>query len=372
MENAAKFTPLFNHANVKAGHVLRPVARAVAVLRSGDVVILKSANPEGGALLVASAESGWRDHAFTRVVMSAPRARVLGLDLPEQPTRAVVMPWKAGADSGSLALSPTGKLPDELQGAELSPAGDMEQAALQLLKYAFMLPVGLLASLSADEAENFTAEYGVVSVEADVIADYPEASALNLVLTGEANVPLKQAQNARIMVFRQPHGLEEHLAILVGEPNKAGEPLVRIHSSCLTGDVLGSLRCDCGDQLQAALEAISKAGSGVVLYLNQEGRGIGLSNKLKAYALQEAGMDTVDANEALGFDADERDFTAAASILQQLGLERIRLLTNNPRKVQAVEEQGIAVVERVGLVTTPNPHNESYLKTKETRCGHLL
>jgi GTP cyclohydrolase II len=176
----------------------------------------------------------------------------------------------------------------------------------------------------------------------------------------------------RIKVFRAPPALGESLALVRGEL-PAGEPaLVRLHSECLTGDVLGSLRCDCGQQLSAALELIAQAGSGVLLYLRQEGRGIGLANKIRAYALQDGGLDTVDANLALGLPVDGREYASAAAILRHLGLRQVRLLTNNPRKRRALEEHGIQVVERVPLVVPPNPLNRDYLRTKAARLGHAL
>ncbi len=165
---------------------------------------------------------------------------------------------------------------------------------------------------------------------------------------------------------------KEHVALTLGEWREADAVLTRIHSECLTGDALFSLRCDCGFQLNAALQKIAEAGSGVLLYLRQEGRGIGLTNKIRAYSLQDQGMDTVEANEHLGFGADERDFKVAAKALKQLEIEQIRLMTNNPRKVSSMCEAGINVVERVALQFGENPHNENYLSTKQSKLGHLF
>ena len=176
----------------------------------------------------------------------------------------------------------------------------------------------------------------------------------------------------RAQVFRAPPAAGESLALVHGEL-RTGEPaLVRLHSECLTGDVLGSLRCDCGQQLSSALELIASTGPGVLLYLRQEGRGIGLTNKIRAYALQDTGLDTVDANLALGLPVDGREYASAAAILHYLGLRQVRLLTNNPVKRHALEEHGIEVVERVPLVVPPNPRNVQYLRTKASRMGHSL
>ena len=165
---------------------------------------------------------------------------------------------------------------------------------------------------------------------------------------------------------------KEHVAMVMGEPSAAESCLLRVHSECLTGDALFSQRCDCGAQLEAALAQIAAAGAGIVLYLRQEGRGIGLLNKIRAYRLQDAGADTVEANEALGFAADQRDYSIVEPMLRQFGVQRVELLTNNPRKVDALVGLGFDVVRRLPLETGLTPHNRAYLKAKSTRLGHLL
>ena len=176
----------------------------------------------------------------------------------------------------------------------------------------------------------------------------------------------------RLIPFRQKSNGLEHIAIIKGEI-KEGEPvLVRVHSSCATGDIFGSMRCDCGEQLHKALQMIEKEGKGAVVYLNQEGRGIGLMEKMKAYKLQEDGMDTVDANICLGHQADERDYGVGAEILRSIGITKMRLLTNNPVKRVGLESYGLSVVENIPIETTPNKYNERYLKTKKDRMGHTL
>jgi GTP cyclohydrolase II len=162
------------------------------------------------------------------------------------------------------------------------------------------------------------------------------------------------------------------VALLIGKPETADAPLCRLHSECLTGDLFGSLRCDCGEQLNGAIARMAEEGAGVLLYLRQEGRGIGLVNKLRAYRLQDQGLDTVDANTHLGFQPDERDFAIAATMLQRLGFDHVRLLTNNPDKVQALGRNGVIVDERVALSFAPNNHNRFYLETKARKSGHLL
>jgi GTP cyclohydrolase II len=178
------------------------------------------------------------------------------------------------------------------------------------------------------------------------------------------------AENTRIIAFRPEDGGPDHLALVIGAPDLKQPVLTRLHSACVTGDFLGSLRCDCGDQLRGAVTSIAEAGGGVLLYLAEEGRGIGIANKLRAYRLQDIGFDTLDANRQIGFRDDERRFGAAVAILRHLGVERVRLLTNNPEKLAVLEAHGVAVVERVAHAFPANPHNAAYLHTKAVRAGH--
>jgi len=176
----------------------------------------------------------------------------------------------------------------------------------------------------------------------------------------------------KLIAFREKNSSNEHLALIKGEWQRDEPVLVRVHSSCFTGDILGSLRCDCGEQLHKAMEAVEKEGKGVVLYMNQEGRGIGLLNKLRAYKLQEQGMDTVEANLHLGFPMDKRDYGIGAQILRYLGISKLRLLSNNPQKRAGLLGYGIEIVETVPIIGTVNPYNEKYLQTKRDKLGHSL
>jgi GTP cyclohydrolase II len=240
-----------------------------------------------------------------------------------------------------------------------------------LAKLAALLPAVLVLPLAPSEAALARRRRDFAPVDtADVLSR--RAAMTGLTQVAEARVPLADAEDARLIAFRPGDGGTEHLAILIGTPAPGKPVLVRLHSECFTGDLLASLRCDCGDQLRGAIAAIAEAGGGILLYLAQEGRGIGLVNKLRAYQLQDAGFDTVDANEQLGFDADERVYLPAAEMLRQLGFTSVRLLTNNPDKVAALERYGIDIVERVPHVFPANGHNERYLRTKATRSGHLL
>jgi GTP cyclohydrolase II len=233
------------------------------------------------------------------------------------------------------------------------------RAALDLARLAGILPAFFVSGSGAPDVQLDPAD--VAAYEA------PE----RLAIVARARLPVAASETAEIIAFRSPETIEEHVALVIGTSDGA-PPLVRLHSECLTGDVLGSLKCDCGPQLHAALGEIAAARWGILLYLRQEGRGIGLINKLRAYELQDQGFDTVDANLRLGFAVDARDFGVAARMLSLLGQPRIRLLTNNPAKVSGLTEAGLDVLERVPHFLPANPHNERYLATKRDRTGHQL
>jgi GTP cyclohydrolase II len=250
-------------------------------------------------------------------------------------------------------------------------APDAAAAALALGKLARLLPAMVAAPVKPGWA-SLPAGADLLSGPAGDLLAYPLELAASLTKVAEVAVPLDAAKDARLIAFRALDQGIEHMAILVGNPGAETAPLVRVHSECFTGDLLGSLRCDCGPQLQGAIARMAAEGAGAVLYLSQEGRGIGLINKLRAYTLQDGGLDTLDANQALGWQADERNFHIAAAMLSALGMTRIRLLTNNPDKVAALVACGIEVVERVPHEFAPNGVNDGYLATKAARFGHLL
>ncbi|MGC4028916.1 MAG: GTP cyclohydrolase II [Steroidobacteraceae bacterium] len=248
----------------------------------------------------------------------------------------------------------------------IAPADELAAAAVQLAKLAQLLPALLVCvpangALPPDVLAVTPAQIGRHAMPVD--ADVQRVS--------EARVPLMGDIPSHFVLFRDRRDASEHVAVVVGAPNVAGVVPVRVHSSCFTGDLMGSLRCDCGEQLHTAVARLHAAGGGVLLYLAQEGRGIGLANKLRAYQLQDEGLDTVDANQRLGFSADERDYGIAAAMLRSLGITRIRLLSNSPQKVSALRSRGIEVTAIEKLPGTPNVHNERYLRTKRERAGHL-
>jgi GTP cyclohydrolase II len=244
-------------------------------------------------------------------------------------------------------------------------------AAVQLAKIARLLPSVILVDHERGQ-DVALAEDGIATINASDVISYEMDTAGTLRQVTAARVPLEDAENSRILSFRSPDGGREHLAIVIGEPLTDRPVLARIHSECFTGDLIGSLKCDCGQQLRGAIAQIAEEGSGILLYLRQEGRGIGLTNKLRAYALQDQGFDTVEANERLGFESDERIFLPAARILKQLGFGKVRLMTNNPDKVEGLTTFGIEVVERVQHAFPSNDHNEFYLSVKKEKSGHLL
>jgi GTP cyclohydrolase II len=234
-----------------------------------------------------------------------------------------------------------------------------------------LLPAVLAAEARRDAAIR-AQEAGLLAIAAADVFACPLFASADLARVAEAHVPLEAAGDARVIAFRDAASGVEHLAILIGAPETVEAPLVRVHSKCFTGDLLGSLRCDCGPQLRGAIRRMAEEGAGAVIYLAQEGRGIGLVNKLRAYALQDRGLDTLDANRALGWEADERNFTAAAAMLDALGLRRVRLLTNNPAKVASLAGAGIEVAGRVPHAFAGNGVNDRYLATKAARFGHLM
>lgn len=301
------------------------------------------------------------------VLLSANRAATLKLaNQKEAADTALPVLIKAPADLDmALALAiadPTLDLRYPMKGpfAALPLADNIAAvAAIELARLAGLLPAFLVLEADADAD-------GVSPAD---VAAFDDSNALRI--AARARLPIAANADAEIVAFRSDADSTDHVALVIGKRD-ALPPVVRLHSECLTGDVLGSLKCDCGPQLHEALHRISAANWGILLYLRQEGRGIGLINKLRAYALQDQGFDTVDANIRLGFAIDARDFSVAARMLELLAVTSVRLLTNNPQKVEGLEAQGVGVVERLPLKIAANPHNADYLATKRDRTGHQL
>jgi GTP cyclohydrolase II len=364
---------------------LLAVDRAIAEVRRGRLVALRGG---GGAAVLAQAAEGITAESLAtlkalaasepRLAITARRAAMLGYTVAA--SQVVAVRAEGGLDAAAIAdmadpLAAPAGAPAVRLSAGPAPVHGCDSAAVGLCKAARLLPAAVTADLldpAATDLGNWAGRHDLLLVDAGDIFQYEHTLARSLKAVSEARVPLLDAAETRIVAFRPADGGIEHLAIVIGEPPAGAPVLVRLHSECFTGDLLGSLRCDCGDQLRGAIKEISQAGAGVLLYLAQEGRGIGLVNKLRAYELQDRGFDTIDANEQLGFDADERIYLPAAEMLRQLGFVRVRLLTNNPVKVEALARCGIEVTERVPHAFPANEHNRLYLQTKAARGGHLF
>lgn len=350
-------------------------ARAVGAFRQGSVVRIE--NGDGSNLMALAVETASQDaaEAFARKLKDRPflilthaRARTLKIRLYTPGVVAIRPALPLRVSSLRAIADPTVDLAEPLKGPfdtvreELNPAC---LAAVKLAKLGGLLP----AALVGQGTRNGLAR---LSVSSGSILAYEDDAARDLALVTRARVPLERAENTELVAFRSSDGGPEYYAIVIGAPAADRPVLARLHSECFTGDLLGSLRCDCGAQLRGAIAAIAEAGGGVLLYLAQEGRGIGLINKLRAYRLQDQGFDTMEANERLGFEADERLYGIAARMLHMLGYKFVRLLTNNPEKVKALEAEGIAVSERVPHKFPENVHNSDYLRTKARKAGHLF
>jgi GTP cyclohydrolase II len=334
--------------------------RAAARLASGQTVWLRQGSNYFWMLGAEGAIPNSLPGMGGKLYITAERASSLGAPVAT-PLAELRLPSRA--DTLAALINPL-RLSDSelLADFEVSPVAALNPAneAMPLIKHAGLLPALILGP---------AVQHPPLDALIYDLSDTEPKVKLNRV--SQSHLPLHPAPDTEVITFHDGHGLT-HLALIVGNPDLKNSPLVRLHSSCLTGDILGSMRCDCGDQLRGALSKMQNENGGVVLYLDQEGRGIGLANKLRAYQLQDNGMDTYAANRALGFKDDERDFTLAAAILQDLGITSLRLLTNNPSKVDQLKNLGITVTERVPLVMQSNPHNADYLEAKGTKGKHIL
>ncbi len=348
----------------------RQAARAIDALRRGWPVALLGGH---GVVEILAVETATADalEAFdgaspADILLSAGRAETLKIvnqreaAAPDRPVRVARESWHDVSAVVAMA-DPAFDLDVPLKGPFRALGiedPELAENALRLARHANLLPAVFIRDAASASA-----------VTAADIAAHDDPA--DLAIAARARLPVAAAEKAEIVAFRHRADAAEHIALLVGAPN-GKPPIVRVHSECLTGDVLASLKCDCGPQLHGALHAFADEGWGILIYLRQEGRGIGLVNKLRAYALQDQGFDTVDANTRLGFAVDARDFGIAARMLELLGQNEVRLLTNNPDKVKGLEAAGIAVAERVEHRHGENEHNEAYLATKRDRTGHQL
>jgi len=351
-----------------AGGSARALAQAIDALRHGWPIRV-----DDGPVLLPVETAAEPDASGARMLIAAARAQTLKLANQREAAVPHAPVLIEGSDRFTLDLAravadPALDLANPMKGpfrAVALPEAQWPATALEIARRAGVLPAFMIDPAPCEEPLDVTT------------ADLAAFSAPDtLRIAARSRLPTAAAEQAEIAVFRSPADLREHAALIIGRQNADRVPLVRLHSECLTGDVFGSLKCDCGPQLDAALATFAKeaenGGYGVVLYMRQEGRGIGLINKLRAYQLQDQGHDTVEANLRLGLPDEARDFPIAGRMLSVLGIPRIRLLTNNPAKVTALAESGITIVERVPLSAGINPHNTRYLATKRDRSGHLL
>lgn len=365
-----------------APYIKQKRERIFSALRQGQQIIIK--DHKGHAAYLRAAEFA----DFPPQISAGSNSGSESLCLT--PQHLIAMGREVSEDAASFSIPAatlsapeiltliTGQNPENFKLGHLlaEKKGSLPDIACRLLRAAKLLPSALLSRLidSSSAAISRLAEnHLLVVVDSFEIGEIIRPRQPQLIISSRAKLPLAAAENSEIVMFREEGGTEEHFAVIVGsKPDSQQPPLVRLHSQCVTGDVLGSLKCDCGQQLQHALSMMNEAGHGVLIYLEQEGRDIGLLNKIRAYALQDKGLDTVDANHRLGFNTDERVFAPAAAMLKALDIGSVRLLTNNPDKVSQLSSFGVNVVERIGLALQPTIFNKDYLNTKRDRTGHLI
>lgn len=344
------------------------VDRAIAEFRAGRPVLLR----DGRQLALAlSAELADEDlvrrldelaEGQAHLVLTAARLRRLCVK-PRSEPGILAMPTIDLSRVETLALKVDAKVD-----APVAPASRVDDAALELARLSLVLPATILVPVTAAKvAGEPLIEVGIAAINA-----YRAEQAASLKIVGRAPVPLEGAPETEFVVFRGGEGLRDQVAIIVGKPDLSAAVPVRLHSACLTGDLFGSLKCDCGDQLRETVQWMAENEGGILLYLDQEGRGNGISNKMRAYKLQSQGWDTYDADEVLGFDLDQRHFDFAAAMLKQLGVSRVTALTNNPLKVGAIKAAGLEVAATQRVLGRPTAHNVRYLTSKRDRAGHII
>jgi len=356
-----------------APNVVETLARARADLRMGVPVVL-------GNILMLAAETltpARMDdvtamEAEVVLAITARRAETLKARAYDGDLARIILPKDATLKWVQSIADPADDLNAPMKGplaTKRDGHASLHMTALNLIKSARLLPAALMVEL--ENPAVFAQLHDLTTVDSNAAGLLLQSnSPLHSVV--HARLPMEASETGRLHIYRPENGGEEHYAVEIGRPDRSVPVLCRLHSACFTGDVLGSLKCDCGPQLHAAMAQMGAEGHGVLLYLNQEGRGIGLANKMRAYSLQDQGFDTVEANHRLGFEDDERDFRLGADILKKMGFSDVRLLTNNPRKVDMMTQSGINVTERVPLAVGKSSHNAAYLATKAKKSGHML
>ncbi|TDR89736.1 GTP cyclohydrolase II RibA [Enterovirga rhinocerotis] len=349
-------------------HERTSVERAIAEMRMGRPVLLDG--QERGSILVQGLEDLTPERAAELDVIAAgaarlvlPAARLRRLGLQREGNGAVALPSVDPARIATLAFEIDARVDAPVHATEA-----LDEDALELARLALSLPAIVVIPLGPSVA----ADASVLRVAASAVHGYRADRVRDLVMVARSPVPLADAHETEFVVFRGGEGLRDQVAIIVGKPDPAEPVIIRLHSACLTGDLFGSLKCDCGDQLRTSVRYMAEQGGGVLLYLDQEGRGNGIANKIRAYKLQAQGYDTYDADEMLGFGPDQRRFDFAARMLEQLGIRRVRLITNNPDKIEALAKSGIQVVSHERVFGRTTAENTRYLTSKRDRFGHLI
>ena len=366
------------------------IERAISELRRGGKIIISDIN-SGMSVILTAAEMVETDTITSlsqitssrpNIILSSNRANALGLTSNNYPCSILIeKPWTV-EDILSLCMPLHKHTQPNLNGVVFEKSNNIVSVCLLLLRQARLLPAGLISIISnvpIEKLNDWASKNNIIYIESINIRSFEKNNAQRLSIAVRAKVPIAETNNCEVVIFRPKDGGDEHFCLLIGKSRYSLNnqeaphiPMVRIHSQCITGDILDSLKCDCGQQLKESIKLMAQADEGILIYLAQEGRDIGLLNKLRAYSLQEQGMDTVEANLALGFKDDERLYYPAKEILKQLNINSIKLITNNPKKINHLTNLGVKVLERIPIQIQANKYNKNYLKTKLKKSGHIL
>lgn len=360
-----------------APNITELLARALADLRMGVPIVL-TGNRESALIFAAETIAADRFDTLRGhiggcdIAITSRRAQTLNTPAYDGDLVRIIMPHAADIGWLQALADPKNDLAMPMKGpfeTRREGSSALHRMGITMAKSARLLPAVIVAPIK--DPAFFVRDANLTQIFAAQAAPIL-ATTSDLAPVVSARLPLQVSEAGRLHIFRPEDGGEEHYAMEIGAPDRNEPVLARLHSACFTGDVLGSMKCDCGPQLNAALAQMGAAGHGVLLYLNQEGRGIGLANKMRAYSLQDQGFDTVEANHRLGFEDDERDFRLGAHILRKMGFSSVRLMTNNPKKIKMMKDAGLDVAEHVPLKVGENPLNAAYLATKAAKSGHML
>ena len=366
------------------------IERAISELRRGGKIVISDNNTGVSIVLFAAEliEKGTIEEisqatlSRPSIILSSNRASAIGIRINNKPCSISVQRNWTETDILSLCMPLIDHPKPKINGV-ISENNKIVSSCLLILRQARLLPAGLMSiisNVSLDDINHWSFKNDLINIDANDIQFYETSNSNKLTMSVKAKVPISYTDNCEIVIFRPKDGGDEHFCLIFGKTRNVNNDinhdcnntLVRIHSQCITGDILESLKCDCGQQLKESIKLMANANEGLLIYLAQEGRDIGLLNKLRAYSLQEKGMDTVEANEALGFNDDERLYYPAKEILSQFKINEVRLITNNPKKVEHMLNLGINVTERIPIKIDANKHNKKYLETKSKKSGHFL